>query len=223
MRDSTRDWFKANNFTNWDNFKDQFRAHYMPSSYSFDLKKKLFQTKQSAFEPVVNFIDRKQKYCRSSNIVAPEEQIEIILSTMLPEIASRLRPFSIVTIEDLINKAKRVEDDLRQNPELALAVAEIPPKSQNYEKDVLLEKALKTIEGFEKTLKSANHIRERTENGRPFCTYCRIVGHSFQNCNYRRRDQQRNHHFNRNTQFNNVWQHRNPPPTIMLATHTALL
>lgn len=210
LRDSARDWFKANTFTDWNNFKIQFRAHYMPSSYDFDLKKKLFQTKQSAFEPIVNFVDRKQKYCRNCHINAPEEQIEIILSTMLSEIASRLRPFNIATIEDLISKAKRVEDDLRQNPELALSAAEIPPKTQNYEKNALLEKALKTLESFEKTMKNAGQVRERTENGRPFCTYCRIVGHSFQNCNYRRRDHQRNINFNRNNNYN-VWQNRNPP------------
>lgn len=206
LRESAKAWFDANNFNRWVDFTENFKNHYLPSSHSYDLKKKLFQQKQSAFEPVVNFIDRKRQNCTKSDPhMLVQEQVEIILSTMLPEISSRLKPITFLDVDSLISKAKIVEDSLKENPDLSINIVDINKNEKivSYERDARFENALKTLEQVTKNLHS-KPIKERTENGRPFCNFCNRVGHSEQSCFARRANER-----NRNARANVPYRYNN--------------
>lgn len=202
LKDTARDWFEANKnkFTNWDVFKIEFRKHYLPDTHKQTLQKIVFESKQGAFEPIVNYIDKKRKFCRKFNRnMTDEEQIGIIVQNMLPEIKTRLKPFSIQTIDDLIEKAKIIEECLKEDNEIEINNIVVKDKSDEIsELKSLVEKLASNLKTQNENKTKFNKFKftERTSDGRPYCTFCRIPGHAWQNC--RNRQMSSFNHANRN-------------------------
>lgn len=215
LKDAAKDWYtnNHNNFTTWDVFKGMFREHYLPSTNDAYLHKLVFEVKQSAFEPVINYIDKKQKNCLKFNRrMSVESQISIILNGMLPEIASRLRPFACITIEELISKAKIIEECLKQGIESEINTVMANNNKNEESNNTKLLAMMENLSSEVKSLKMKNQPRigfgkwnwptsNRTTDGRPYCHYCRREGHSYFNC--RQRQEMTRNNFNNGLQNNN--------------------
>lgn len=131
---------------------------------------------------------------------------------MLPDISSRLKPITFTDIDSLITKAKIIEDSLKENPDLSVNYVDFAKSEKKVhatESDTRLENALKALEEATRKL-NAKNVKERTENGRPFCNFCNRVGHSEQNCYRRANDRISGRRVNEAYRNNHYIRHGNP-------------
>lgn len=115
LRGDARDWYlpRKSNFETWEDFKRGLRDDFLPLNYEENLLEEIKRRTQGLDERFMLYITRMQNLFKKLTVKKPteKEQIEIIRKRMLPHFQTALTFEETLTIEDLLTKGKRAEQN----------------------------------------------------------------------------------------------------------------
>lgn len=104
-------WFRNNRaaWETWAEFRQAFRAHYLPPGYQKQLKRDIQGRQQKAGEPFRDFVTVLQTMMRRAGGFSSEEQLEQIVENMSPDYQLYIPPGTVSSIEDLTARVAELE------------------------------------------------------------------------------------------------------------------
>ncbi|XP_050497826.1 uncharacterized protein LOC126878990 [Diabrotica virgifera virgifera] len=172
FKDSAFTWYLNNrgSFTSWQELVAKLKSDFLPYNYEDNLLDEIKSRKQAPQEKVTIFINEVVSLCKRLEVPLSESHIvRIIKKNLLPSYHPSLALTDILSIADLTEKCKRLEEVLSWSSE---PISSVPSRSSVRNNE-------SSYSGRPNYSRSGN---VSTFNSRITCWNCRQPGHGYFDC-----------------------------------------